>query len=152
MRKRGLDEGEAGGARKGDMNRWTSGGRRDECAMNPLVVLLVDHNPIFLQNIVRFLDLYGDDHLVLGGAVLDATEGLGLSKLLRPDVVLWGIGMPALPQIQLLPQLRVLLPHAKIIVLGIVEEGYREAVLQAGADLFLLKDGLEATLLSAFET
>jgi hypothetical protein len=41
------------------------------------------------------------------------------------------------------------LPQARIIVLGILEEGYRQASLAAGADLFLLKDDLTTTLLPA---
>jgi DNA-binding NarL/FixJ family response regulator len=113
------------------------------------VVLLVDNSPIFLHNVRRFLDLYARDQIVVGGAAHDADQGLALAAKLRPDVVLWGIGMPAQPQLQLLPQLRAILPRAGIIVLGMLEEGYREAALAAGADVFLLKDGLPATLLPA---
>jgi DNA-binding NarL/FixJ family response regulator len=113
------------------------------------VVLLVDTSPIFLHNARRFLDVYAHDRIVVGGVAQDAGQGLALAANLRPDVVLWGIGMPAQPQLQLLPQLRALLPRAGIIVLGMLEEGYREAALAAGADLFLLKDGLAATLLTA---
>lgn len=113
------------------------------------VVLLVDTSPIFLHSVRRFLDLYARDQIVVGGVAHDADQGLALAAKLLPDVVLWGIDMPAQPQLQLLPQLRALLPRAGIIVLGVLEEGYREAALAASADMFLLKDGLPVTLLPA---
>jgi DNA-binding NarL/FixJ family response regulator len=117
--------------------------------MAPLVVLLVDSSPIFLQSAVRFVEAYAPDQVVVGGAVHDGAEALALAERLRPHVVLWGIGMPALPQLRRLPQLRAILPQARIIVLGLLEEGYRQAALAAGADVFLLKDDLTATLLPA---
>jgi len=111
-------------------------------------VLLVDSSPIFLQSVVRFVQGDGPDQVVVGGAMSGGAEALALAESLRPDVVLWGIGVPALPQLQLLPQVRVMLPQAGIIVLGVLEaEGYQQAALAAGADAFLLKDDLPATLL-----
>jgi len=117
--------------------------------MAPLVVLLVDSSLIFLQNAVRFLEGYAPDQILVGGAVNDGDEALALVERLRPHVVLWGIGMPALPQLQRLPQLRARLPQTRIIALGLFDEGYRQAALAAGADVFLLKDDLTATLLPA---
>jgi DNA-binding NarL/FixJ family response regulator len=115
--------------------------------MAPLVVLLVDSSPIFLQNAVRFIEGYAPGQIRLVGAVNDGAAALVLVQQFRPDVVLWGIGLPALPQLQRLPQLRALLPQAGIIVLGLLDDGYRQAALAAGADRFLLKDELTATLL-----
>lgn len=117
--------------------------------MAPLVVLLVDSSPIFLQSVVQFVQESAPDQIVVGGAESKGAEALALVERLSPDVVLWGIGMPALPQLQLLPQLRAILPQANIIVLGLLEEGYQQLALAAGADMFLLKDGLTATLLPA---
>jgi DNA-binding NarL/FixJ family response regulator len=117
--------------------------------MAPLVVLLVDSSPIFLQSAVRFLEGYDPDQVVVGGAVNDGAEALAVVEHLLPHVVLWGIGIPALPQLQRLPQLRARLPLSRIIVLGLLDEGYRHAALAAGADVFLLKDDLTATLLPA---
>ena len=117
--------------------------------MAPLVVLLVDSSPIFLQNAVRFLEAYAPNQILLGGAVHDGADALALVEQLRPHVVLWGIGMPALPQLRRLPQLRARLPQTRIIVLGSFDEGYRQAALAACADLFFLKDYLTTTLLPA---
>ena len=117
--------------------------------MAPLIVLLVDNSPIFRQSVVRFLEGYAPEQVMLSGAVHDGAEALALAEHLRPDVVLWGLGMPAQPQLRYLPQLRAILPQARIIVLGLLDEGYRQAALAAGADMFLLKDELMATLLPA---
>jgi DNA-binding NarL/FixJ family response regulator len=114
--------------------------------MASLTVLVVDSSPIFLQSLVQYMEEFAANQVRVGGAVRDGAEALGLLESLQPDVVLWGIGMPALPQLQLLPRLRVMLPAAGIIVLGLLEEGYRSAALAAGADLFLLKDSLTTTL------
>lgn len=117
--------------------------------MAPLVVLIVDNSPIFLQSAVRFLEGYAADQVVVGAAVDNGAEALTIAQQLRPQVVLWGIGVPALPQLQRLPQLRAILPQARIIVLGLLDEGYRQAALTAGADVFLLKDDVMTTLLPA---
>ena len=115
--------------------------------MVPLVVLLVDSSPIFLQSAQQFIQSALSGQLVIGGVASDGVLALALAESLQPDVVLWGIGMPALPQLQLLPQLRATLPQAGIIVLGLLEEGYQQVALTAGADMFLLKDDLISTLL-----
>jgi DNA-binding NarL/FixJ family response regulator len=115
--------------------------------MAPLVVLLVDSSPIFLQSAQQFIQAALSSQFVIGGMASDGVQALVLAERLRPDVVLWGIGMPALPQLQLLPQLRATLPQAGIIVLGLLEEGYQQVALTAGADMFLLKDDLISTLL-----
>lgn len=117
--------------------------------MAPLVVLLMDSSPIFLQSVVQFLEGSPADQVLVGGAAHDAPEALALAVHLRPHVVLWGIGMPALPQLHHLPQLRTIVPQAGIIVLGLLDAGYRQAALTAGADMFLLKDDLALTLLPA---
>jgi DNA-binding NarL/FixJ family response regulator len=114
--------------------------------MVSLTVLVVDSSPTFLQSLVRFIEQFPANQITVGGAVRDGAEALMLLERLRPDVVLWGIGMPASPQLQLLPRLRAMLPAAGIIVLGLLEEGYRPAALAAGADMFLLKDTLTTTL------
>jgi DNA-binding NarL/FixJ family response regulator len=120
--------------------------------MAPLVVLLVDSSPIFLQSAQQFIQTALSGQLIIGDSASDGLRALALAERLRPDVVLWGIGMPALPQLQLLPQLRATLPQAGIIVLGLLEEGYRQAALAAGADMFLLKDNLASTLLPGIIT
>jgi DNA-binding NarL/FixJ family response regulator len=117
--------------------------------MAALVVLLMDSSPMFLQSVEQFIQRFASDQIVVGGALSDGADALVLAGRIRPDVVLWGIGIPALPQLQFLPQLRAILPQAGIIVFGVLEEGYRQAALAAGADIFLLKDSLTTTLLPA---
>jgi DNA-binding NarL/FixJ family response regulator len=117
--------------------------------MAPLVLLLMDSSPMFLQSVEQFIHGSAPDQIVVAGALSDAADALVLAERIHPHVVLWGIGIPALPQLKLLPRLRAILPQAGIIVIGLLEEGYREAALAAGADMFLLKDGLTATLMPA---
>ncbi|HEU5099364.1 MAG TPA: response regulator transcription factor [Roseiflexaceae bacterium] len=115
--------------------------------MAPLVVLLVDSSALFLQGIQQLIQISAAEQILIGGVASDGMQALALAERLQPDVVLWGIGMPALSQLQLLPRLRATLPQAGIIVMGLLEEGYQQASLVAGADMFLLKDDLMTTLL-----
>jgi DNA-binding NarL/FixJ family response regulator len=116
--------------------------------MEPLVVLLVDANPIFRQSVVRFLHEHAPDDLVIGGAASGGAEALALATSLHPVVVLLGLAGSARPGLQLLPQVRATLPQTGIIVLGVLDtDGYRQAARAAGADAFLSKDGLKSTLL-----
>jgi DNA-binding NarL/FixJ family response regulator len=118
--------------------------------MEPLVTLIVDAGPIFLQSLTQFLAEQAPDQIVVGGAVSDGAVALSLAASIRPNVVLVGLASFAQPVLQLLPQLRAILPQASIIVLGVLEaNGYRQAALAAGADAFLPKDDLPVTLMPA---
>jgi two-component system, NarL family, response regulator DevR len=115
--------------------------------MKPLVVLLVDANSIFRQSVVRFLDEHAPGQIVVGGAANGGAEALSLATSLHPAVVLLGLAGSARPGLQLLPQVRTMLPETGIIVLGLLDiDGYRQAAHAAGADAFLCKDGLKVTL------
>jgi DNA-binding NarL/FixJ family response regulator len=116
--------------------------------MESYMVLLVDANPIFLQSVSRFLAEHAPEQIVVGGAVSDGADALALAASLRPDVVLLGLASSAQPGLQLVPQLRAILPHSGILVLGVLEvNGYRRTALADGADAFVLKDDLPTTLL-----
>jgi two-component system, NarL family, nitrate/nitrite response regulator NarP len=118
--------------------------------MDTLTVLLFDANPIFLQQVTRFLVEHAPGQLIVSGAASDASEALALAKRLSPDVVLVGLASSAQPGLELLPQLRARLSRSGIIVLGIVDvNGYRRAVRAAGADAFVLKDDVPTTLVPA---
>jgi DNA-binding NarL/FixJ family response regulator len=118
--------------------------------MERQVVLLIDASPLFLQSIARFLTEHAGDQIVVGGAIGDSAGALELAADLHPDIVLVGLASSAQPGLQLVPQLRAILPQAGIIVLGVVEaNGYRQAALSVGADAFLLKDDVPIVLLPA---
>jgi len=84
---------------------------------------------------------------VLGEAV-DTTGLLGWVKATRPDLVLLDWELPGLEANSLLPTLRQLCPHLKVIALSGRPEA-RGAALAAGADAFVSKGDPPEQLLAA---
>jgi len=117
--------------------------------MDTLTVLLFDASPIFLKHASRFLVEHAPGQLAVAGATSDPAEALGLAERLSPDVVLVGLASSARPGLELLPQLRAILPRAGIIVLSILENGYRQIALVDGANAFVLKNDVPTKLLPA---
>ena len=118
--------------------------------MPPISLLLVDDNPRFLQVLSRFLHTrYSADVAVIGMA-RNGIEALARAQVVRPQVVLLDLAMPGMPGWEVIPRLRKELPEVGIIVLTLLESGgYREMVLEAGADAFIGKSALATELMPA---
>jgi len=84
---------------------------------------------------------------ILGEAV-DATGLLDWVRAVCPDVVLLDWELPGLKADSLLPTLRQLCPHLKVIALSGRPEA-RQAALAAGADAFVSKGDPPEQLLAA---
>lgn len=119
---------------------------------DPLSVLLVDDNPTFLRIATRFLTEYSDGALNVVGVAHGGEEALTLARELEPEIVLIDLAMPDLPGLEVIPQLRNLVPHTKIIVLTLLDtEGYRRAATDAGANAFVPKASLSTDLLPTIQ-
>jgi CheY-like chemotaxis protein len=81
----------------------------------------------------------GREHDIVGEAA-DGAEAIERAPNADPEVLLLDLNMPRLNGHQALPELRRLLPQAKIIVLttGMAEDE-RQRALDAGADGFIVK-------------
>ena len=116
--------------------------------MDPIPVLLVDDNPIFLNIVTRFLQSHKD--VVVVGSAGGGEAALACAPDLKPQVILLDLAMPGLSGLEVIPRLRVILPTVAIIVLSWRDaEGYRPVVLAAGADGFVSKATLSTDLLLA---
>ena len=116
--------------------------------MSPIPVLLVDDNPTFLHIAVRFLQEHDDVFIV--GIARGGREALAQARELRPRVVLLDLVMPDLPGLEVIPLLRAALPEVGIIALTLLDaNGYRQAALTAGADVFVPKAAMGTDLLLA---
>lgn len=112
-------------------------------------VLLVEDHPDVR---VALLSLLSREYTMLstvhrGDEVLDAARRLG------PDVVVLNVSLPGRSGLQVLPDLRRLLPNAVIVMMTAHDEpAYRTAALRLGADAFVSKSaghGLLDTVRSA---
>lgn len=116
--------------------------------METLSVLLVDDNPHFLRILDRFLSAHGDCDVRVVGSVVGGRDAVAQAAWLRPDVILVDLKMPDVPGLQLLPELRKMLPDAILIALTLMDsDEYREDTLAAGADAFVSKASLECDLI-----
>ncbi|MBC8263421.1 MAG: response regulator transcription factor [Anaerolineales bacterium] len=118
--------------------------------MDSIRVLLVDDSAIFLRRAAEFLEEYED--LLVVGAARSGREALDQVLPLQPDIILLDLHMPGLSGLEVLPQLRALLPTVGIIVLSLFElEVYRRAALAAGADDYVAKGEMSTALLPAIK-
>jgi len=116
--------------------------------MQPISILLVDDNPVFLRIATRFLQQQAE--VVTVGVASRGEEALGQIQDLRPQVVLLDLSLPGLSGLEVIPLLRIKLPKVKIIALTLLDaDGYRQAALAAGADDFVSKTTLNIHLLPA---
>jgi DNA-binding NarL/FixJ family response regulator len=101
------------------------------------VILADDHN-LVRQGIRQFLE-NADDIEVLGEAS-DGTGALQLVEELRPDIALLDIQMPGLSGVEVTRQIKARFPEVRILILTAYDDDpYVFALLQAGADGYLLK-------------
>jgi CheY-like chemotaxis protein len=116
--------------------------------MNPISVMLVDDNSVFLRVATQFLEAH--DGVVVVGTAGGGEEALARVKDLQPQVILIDLAMPDLPGLQAIPRLRSALPEASIVALTAMNtKGFRRAALDAGADVFIPKVAMRADLLPA---
>lgn len=116
--------------------------------MEPIRILVVDDNPLFLDIATDFLRQY--DELSIAGTATGGQEALIQVQELQPQIVLLDLAMPDLPGLEVIPRLRQMLPEIGIIVVTMLDvTSYREAVLAAGANDLVPKIRMNSDLLPA---
>jgi DNA-binding NarL/FixJ family response regulator len=114
-------------------------------------ILLVDDQPLLRQGFRMVLSV--EDDLEVVGEAGTGEDGVRMTSLLKPDVVLMDVRMPGTDGIDATRQIVAQTPQARVIILttyGI--DRYAFSGLNAGASGFLLKDVLPADLVSAIRT
>jgi DNA-binding NarL/FixJ family response regulator len=111
-------------------------------------VFLIDDNATFLSIVKRFLQ--EQDTIIVVGATSSGEEALAQIQALRPDVVLLDPFTPRASGLKGVSRLRATEPNTGIVVTGFLDvDGYRQAVLSAGADDFVSKASVALDLLPA---
>jgi DNA-binding NarL/FixJ family response regulator len=101
-------------------------------------VLVVD-DAANLRELLTLLLEVEDDFEVVGTAA-DGRQAIEAAQVLKPDVVLLDLAMPVMDGLQALPQLRLHLPNARIVIFsGFEHEALAEEALLAGADAYIEK-------------
>jgi len=113
-------------------------------------VMLVGVDEILRHVVKCFLrECWGATATVVG-AVDGGADAAARVWELKPDVVMIDLGLGDPPGLEVLSQLRRMLPTAGIIALGRRKTaGYRDAAAQAGADEFVVKADVSEELFPA---
>ncbi|GAB4488879.1 MAG: response regulator transcription factor [Thermodesulfovibrionales bacterium] len=116
--------------------------------MTPIRVLIVDDHTIVREGLAVII---GSAHgMRVAGEASDGREALHLAGLLRPDVAVMDIALPALNGIEAARLIRENFPEVKILMLTMYhtsEHIYRS--IQAGAHGYILKESAGAEIVSA---
>jgi len=103
-------------------------------------VLIVDDHPIVRAG-VR-LALRGHDAMEICGEADSVNAALALAEQLKPGVVVLDLHLGGRDGIELVGQMRELLPGAKILVFSMnAEDLFAKRALRAGANGYLMKEG-----------
>lgn len=117
-------------------------------AASKTTILVVDDHPLLLAGLGMLLNAEQD--LTVAGQADRAEKALELAAQLQPAVVLLDIGLHQASGLDLIPDLLAASPASRVIMLTMHEDqGYLRKAMQAGAQGFLLKKGLDVDLLYA---
>lgn len=115
--------------------------------MDAIPVLLIDETPTFLRIATRLLGEYYQEQLRVVGTSLCNDAVLEQALYLQPRIILMGVGQYSLVGLHLVSRLRAALPTTGIVVLGSLPiNAYRQAAIDAGADVFVDKVNLNRVL------
>lgn len=111
-----------------------------------LKVLLVDDHPLMRRGIKQLIEL--DDRFEVIGDVGSGTEGISVALQTSPDLIILDLNMKGLSGLDTLKGLRAEGVDARIVILTVSNaKNDIFALIDAGADGYLLKDSEPDTLL-----
>lgn len=117
----------------------------------PIAVLLVDDHAIVREGLRALLE--NEPSLRIAGEASNGDDAVRAARQLRPDVVLMDLKMPGLPAADAIRSIRALLASTQVLVLtSYAEDRQVEAVLEAGALGYVLKDVAADELVRAIAT
>lgn len=114
-------------------------------------VLLADDHAVVRQGIRRFLEEAPDIEVVAEAE--DGKEALRLVRVHEPDIAILDIRMPGMTGVEATRQIKQRFPNVRVLILTAYnDDPYIFALLQAGADGYLLKTADSEELIQAVHT
>lgn len=108
-------------------------------SVEPIRVLLVDDHTVVRTGLRVFFDLLDDIEVV--GEAADGSEGVAMTRRLKPDVVLMDLLMPNMDGLTAIGRIKSESPEVEVVAMtSFIEEEKVTAALEAGATGYLLKD------------
>ncbi len=114
-------------------------------------VLIADDHTLFRTGVKTSLAQYKDIEFI--GEAENGMQLLNLVKFLQPDVILLDIQMPIMDGIATLPEVKKILPNAKIIMLTMNDDvSMISKLMEIGANSYLTKNSDSETIYEAIKT
>lgn len=115
---------------------------------NSINVLIADTEQAYRSFIRRILETQGDLRVI--GEAADGNEVVHLAEQLRPDVVLFDMGLLGGGSFDGTRQIKASLPETRIIMLSVLsEEAQGQAATKYGADAYVSKTAPIPEILAA---
>ncbi|MFZ1040578.1 MAG: response regulator transcription factor [Anaerolineales bacterium] len=120
----------------------------NQFANKKIRILVVEDQNVVREGIVAILSFQPDIEVV--GEAQDGIQAVELAQKTRPDVILLDMVMPRQDGLTTIPQLRTVIPNARILVLTSFAESNRVyQAIKAGALGYMLKDTTRTQLLQS---
>jgi len=114
-------------------------------------VLITDDHALFRTGVKTALSHYPDIEFI--GEAENGMQLLNLVKFLQPDIILLDIQMPIMDGIAALPEVKKILPNAKIIMLTMNDDVTMiSKLMEIGANSYLTKNSESETIYEAIKT
>jgi DNA-binding NarL/FixJ family response regulator len=118
---------------------------------NKIKVLITDDHALFRAGVKTSLSHYPDIEFI--GEAENGMQLLNLVKFLKPDVILLDIQMPIMDGIASLPEVKKILPNARIIMLTMNDDvSMISRLMEIGANSYLTKNSDSETIYEAIKT
>lgn len=113
-----------------------------------LRVLIADDHGVVRRGLRALLERSRECEIC--GEATNGREAVEKAKLLRPDIAILDITMPALNGIEATRQIRKVSPHTQVLILSVHDaDVLLREVLDAGAEGYVLKEDADDDLLTA---
>lgn len=114
-------------------------------------VLITDDHAVFRTGVKSSLAHYTDIEFI--GEAENGVQLLNLVKSVQPDIILLDIQMPVMDGIATLPEIKKVLPDAKVIMLTMSDDvGMISKLMEIGANSYLIKNSDSETIYEAIKT
>lgn len=113
-------------------------------------ILVVDDHPMFREGIKSIIDR--NPQLEVVGEAGEGKAALKLVEDLRPDMVLLDVSLPDMNGIDLIQDIRKVLPETRILMISMHSKiEYLTSAFQAGATGYVVKDAPSEKILQALD-
>jgi DNA-binding NarL/FixJ family response regulator len=114
-------------------------------------VIITDDHALFRTGVKASLSHYTDIEMI--GEAENGMQLLNLVKFLHPDVILLDIQMPIMDGIATLPEVKKILPDARIVMLTMNDDvSMISKLMEIGANSYLTKNSDSETIYEAIKT